>query len=103
MKYRNYEVGFTFEVPDVFSEVKQSSYNVFDVPEDTMHYFICLDENGDIIRSFSMVKDGPCNSDEDFNNIVKNVRSTYSKLLQQLWEFRAKWCRFFFCPFVKIL
>ena len=80
MKYRNYEVGFTFEVPDVFSEVKQSSYNVFDLPEDTMHYFICLDENGDIIRSFSMVKDGPCNSDEDFNNIVKNALNDLEKI-----------------------
>lgn len=71
MKYRNYEVGFTFEVPDVFSEVKQSSYEVFGIPADTMHYFICLDDDGNIERSFSIIKEGSCNSEEDFQNIVK--------------------------------
>lgn len=79
MKYRNYEVGFSFEVPDNFSEVKQSSYEVFGVSPETMHYFICLDDDGNVIRSFSINKDEPCKSDEDYIEIIK-------KTLEQLDE-----------------
>lgn len=71
MKYRNYEVGFTFEVPDNFSEVKQSSYEVFNISPDTMHYFICLDDNGDVTRSFLINKDEPCKTDDDMISIIQ--------------------------------
>ena len=74
MKYRNYEVGFTFEVPDDFSEVKQSSYEVFNVPEDTMHHFIQLDDNGDIVRSFSITKSEPMETDDQIKEYIdKNL------------------------------
>lgn len=74
MKYRNYEVGFTFEVPDDFSEVKQSSYEVFNVPADTMHHFIQLDDNGDIVRSFSITKSEPMETDDQIKEYIdKNL------------------------------
>ena len=53
MKYREYKVGFTFDMPDQFSEVRESSYEVFDVEPNTLKYFIVLDDDGEIIRSFS--------------------------------------------------
>jgi len=87
MKYRNYEVGFTFEVPDNFSEVKPSSYEAFDVRPETMHYFICLDDKGEIMRAFSINKDVPCNTDDDMVNIIKTTLEQLDQLGYHVLQF----------------
>ena len=77
MKYRDYKVGFSFDVPEYFSEVRESSYEVFDVAEGTLKYFILLDDDGEIVRRFSFVKDDVrISSDEDYKNAIqKNLDS----------------------------
>lgn len=71
MKYRDYKLGFTFEVPDYFSEVRESSFEVFNVAEGTLHYFILLDDDGNIVRNLSMGAEGPVKDDAEFDAVVK--------------------------------
>jgi len=75
MKYRDYKVGFTFEVMDHFSEVRESSFEVFDVADNTLKYFILLDDEGEIERSLSITKDSAeIKSDEDYATAIdRNV------------------------------
>lgn len=81
MKYREYKVGFTFDVPDYFSEVRESSFEVFDVPENTLKYFIILDDDGEIERSFSFNRDDePVKTKEDFLNAVESNISNMEEL-----------------------
>lgn len=87
MKYRNYEVGFTFEVPDDFSEVKSSSFPVFDVDPATMHYFICLNEKGDVTRSISLNKDEPCKTDDDAVKIITTTLNQLEELGYHVLQF----------------
>lgn len=75
MKYRDYKVGFAFDVPDYFSEVRESSFEVFNVAENTLKYFILLDDDGEIVRSFSFTKDGTkVETDEKYKEVLeKNI------------------------------
>lgn len=70
MKYRDYKIGFTFEVPDYFSEVRESSYEVFEVDDDVLHYFIQLDDDGEVVRHLSFGAQGPVENDEEFKETV---------------------------------
>lgn len=87
MKYRNYEVGFTFEVPDEFSEVKSSSFPVFNVDPNTMHYFIKLDEKGNVIRALSFNKDEPCKTDDDAIRIITTTIQQLEELGYHVLQF----------------
>ena len=70
MQYRDYRVGFTFEVPDEFSEVKEASYEVFEVAPNTLHYFIELDDDGEIVRSFSLSNDRKVKDEKDCERLA---------------------------------
>ena len=70
MKYKNYTLGFTFEVDDKFTEVKQDRYDAFNVQPSTLHYFIALDDEGEISEVLSITKDEPCKDDEEFKERV---------------------------------
>ena len=73
MKYREYKVGFTFEVPDNFSEVREASYEVFNVAENTLKYFIELNDDGEIVRSISLNRDeGLVKTDDDLKNAIQD-------------------------------
>ena len=81
MKYRDYKVGFSFEVPDYFSEVRETSYEVFDVAENTLKYFILLDDDGEVVRSFSIVKDEEqVKTDEQYNEVLQKNIDTMEQL-----------------------
>ena len=81
MKYRDYKVGFTFEVPDYFSEVREASYEVFEVANNTLKYFILLDDEGEIIRSFSFTKDEtPIKSDQDYKDVLEENLYTMEEI-----------------------
>ena len=71
MQYKDYKVGFTFEVPDKYSEVKEASYEVFDVAPNTLHYFIELNDDGEVIKSFSLSHDRKVKDDKDFEAVVE--------------------------------
>ena len=75
MKYREYKVGFTFEVPDYFSEVRESSFEVFNVADNTLKYFIFLNDEGEVLRSFSFSKDKDVvKTDEQYQEVLnKNI------------------------------
>ena len=77
MKYKDYKVGFTFEVPDYLSEVREASYEVFNVAENTLKYFIMLDDDGEIVRSFSFSKDeAPVKTDTAYKEVLeKNLQA----------------------------
>lgn len=53
MRYRDYKVGFSVEMPSHFSEVREASYEVFNVAEGTLKHFIVLNDDGEILRSLS--------------------------------------------------
>lgn len=71
MKYRDYKIGFSLDVPKYFSEVKETSYEVFDVAEGTLKYFILLDDAGEIARTFSIVRGEKVKTDKEFQEFVK--------------------------------
>ena len=72
MRYRDYKVGFTVEVPDYFSEVKEASYEVFNVSEGTLKHFILLDDDGEIVRSLSLSRDEkPVTTEEEYLQAVE--------------------------------
>lgn len=73
MKYRDYKIGFTFEMPEHFNEVREASFEVFDVAEGTLKHFIVLDDEGEIVRSLSFTCDEtPVKSKEEFLQAVQN-------------------------------
>ena len=73
MKYRDYKVGFTVEVPDYLSEVKEASYDVFDVADNTLKYFILLNDDGDIVRSLSLTQDDrEVKTEEEYLEVVES-------------------------------
>jgi len=76
MKYRDYKIGFTYEVPEYFSEVRESSFEVFNVAEGTIHYFILLDDEGDIVRNFSMSAEGPLKDNKEYEEKIKDYIDT---------------------------
>ena len=70
MKYRDYKIGFNYEVPDYYDEVREGSYEVFGVAPGTLHYFIMLDDEGEIIKNFSM-SGQPIKDDKEYKQVVK--------------------------------
>ncbi len=71
MLIKNYELGFSFEISDDYSEIKESSYPAFNVGKNTLHYFIQLDDAGEISKVFSICKDKKCENEETALNLVK--------------------------------
>ena len=72
MRYRDYKVGFSVEIPDHFSEVREASYEVFNVSEGTLKYFIVLNEDGDILRSLSFnTEETRVRTKEEFLELVR--------------------------------
>ena len=86
MKYRDYKIGFTFEVPDYFSEVRESSYEIFDVAEDTLHYFIQLDDEGEIVRNFSI----GARELTDKNQDAKEAVDSFVEMLDEMGYVRVQ-------------
>lgn len=73
MKYRDYKVGFTVEVPDYLSEVKEASYEVFNVADNTLKYFILLDDDGEVVRTLSIAKDDRVvKTEEEYLEVVES-------------------------------
>jgi len=70
MKYRDYKIGFNYEVPDYYDEVREGSYEVFGVAPGTLHYFIMLDDEGEIVKNFSM-SGQPVKDDKEYKQVVK--------------------------------
>lgn len=62
MLVKDYDLGFTFEVNNEFTELSKAKYDLFDVPKDTLHYFIYLDDD-DNEYPFAITK-GPKCADE---------------------------------------
>ena len=72
MRYTDYKVGFSFEMPDHFSEVREASFEVFNVSEGTLKHFIVLDDEGEILRSLSFNSDNKVlKTKEEFLDAVK--------------------------------
>ena len=72
MVYRDYQIGFSVEMPDHFSEVREASYEVFNVSEGTLKYFIVLNDDGDILRSLSFnTEEARVNNKDEFLEVVK--------------------------------
>lgn len=81
MKYRDYKVGFTVELPDYFNEVREASYDVFDVAEDTLKYFIILNDDGEVERSLSLNKNAEeVKTDEEYKQAVEKAISDFESL-----------------------
>ncbi len=71
MLVKNYELKFSFEVNDDFSEIKSTSYEAFNVAPNTIHYFVKLDDEGNVGRVLSLCKDKKCTNEEEVLAVVK--------------------------------
>lgn len=81
MKYRDYKVGFSVEVPDYFSEVKEASFEVFGVSENTLKYFILLDDEGEVVRSLSLTRNPePLKTEDEYIEAIRKNISAMEEL-----------------------
>ena len=70
MLVKDYDLNFTFEMPDEFTEISKSKYDVFGVDEaSTLHYFLYLDEDNNEYP-FSIYKGEKCDSIEEYEKVV---------------------------------
>ena len=79
MLIKNYELGFSYELSDDYSEIKESSYKAFGVGPNTLGYFVQLDEAGEIDKVFSLVKDKVCINDEEIKTLIDQNIKTLKK------------------------
>lgn len=74
MLIKNYELGFSFEISDDYSEIKEQSYKAFGVGPGTLNYFVQLDDNGEVDKVFSICKDKVCINEEEIQKCIdKNI------------------------------
>ena len=79
MLVKNYDLGFTFEISDEFTEITRDKYSVFDVNEDTLHYFLYLDDDS-TEYPFSIVKGSECSSIEEYEKILQSEVNQFKEL-----------------------
>ena len=57
MLVKNYDLNFTFQMEDDFTEISKDKYSVFGVDEDsTLNYFVYIDEDDGSESGFSLIK-----------------------------------------------
>lgn len=79
MFVKDYENGFQCYVPDEFSEIKKENYESWNVAESTLHYFVELDEDGEVWKAVSINLLDDAESEEEFAEVVdKNVKDIES-------------------------
>lgn len=79
MFVKDYENGFSCYVPDEFSEVKKENYEAWNVVPGTLHYFVVLDENGEIEKAVSLNKLAETETDEELDTLIQNIVEKYEK------------------------
>ncbi len=73
MLVKDYDLGFTFEIDDQFTEISRDKYQIFDVDEDTLHYFLYLDEESNEYP-FAIIKGKKCADIKEYEEeLVKEV------------------------------
>ena len=79
MLVKNYDLNFTFQMEDDFTEISKDKYSVFGVDEDsTLNYFVYIDEDDGSESGFSLIKGAKCDSVEDYEK----------KLLEEVNQFQ---------------
>lgn len=87
MLIKNYELGFSYELSDDYSEIKESSYNAFGVGPNTLNYFVQLDEEGQIDKVFSLVKDKTCLDEKEIKSVISdNIASLKKAGFKMVYE-----------------
>lgn len=79
MLVKDYDLNFTFEMNDDFTEISKDKYSVFGVDDDTLHYFLYLDENSQEYP-FALVKGKKADSVEAYEKIILDEVEEFKKL-----------------------
>ncbi len=80
MLVKDYDLGFTFEISDEFTEITRDKYSVFDVnDEDTLHYFLYLDDES-TEYPFAIVKGSKCDSVEEYEKTLQHEVDQFKEL-----------------------
>ena len=79
MLVRDYELGFTFEIGNDFSEISKDKYELFGVDESVLHYFLYIDDDGNE-NPFSLIKGAKCASVEEYENTIATEIEKFQEL-----------------------
>ena len=79
MLVKDYDLNFTFEISDDFTEISKDKYDVFGVDEDTLHYFLYLDQENQEYP-FSLIKGKEFKSDEEYEKTILGEVEELQKL-----------------------
>lgn len=71
MFVKDYENNFSFYVPDEFSEIKQENYDAWGVVKGTLHYFVVLDDEGEVEKAVSINKLKDTETPEEWTQLVE--------------------------------
>ena len=78
MLVKDYELNFTFEISDEFNEISKDKYKVFGVDDDTLHYFLYLDENNEEYP-LALIKGKECANIEDYEKTIQAEVDQFKK------------------------
>lgn len=87
MLIKNYDLGFSFEISDEYSEIKELSYGAFGIDKSTLNYFVQLTEEGEIDKTFSLCKDRVCINEEEVKEcLLQNVNKIKKAGFELIYE-----------------
>lgn len=73
MFVKDYENNFSCYLPDEFSEIKKENYEAWGVVPDTLHYFVVLDDDGEVAKAVSINKIKDTDTPEEWEEYVKST------------------------------
>lgn len=79
MFVKDYENNFSCYVPEEFSEIKKENYEAWGVAQGTLHYFVILDEDGEVEKAVSINKMKPTDTPEEWTKLVEDSVKEFEK------------------------
>lgn len=82
MIVKDYDLGFSFEISDEFTEISRDKYSVFNVDDDTLHYFLYLDEESNEYP-FAIIKGKKCETIEEYEQQIVTEVNEFQNLYSE--------------------
>lgn len=72
MFVKDYENNFSCYLPEEFSEIKKENYEAWGVAQGTLHYFVILDDEGEVEKAISINRMKPTETTEEWEKLVED-------------------------------
>lgn len=86
MFVKDYENNFSCYVPEEFSEIKKENYEAWGVVPGTLHYFVILDDDGEVEKAVSINKLRDSETQEEWDKIIEDGIKDFEKYGFQINE-----------------